>query len=137
MLATTLIIAQCLMASTVSQAEPPLYSDLPISNSLQREGISLNGEWRMLVDPYENGYYNYRWEPFDQQESPDRQSYFLDVKPADRSDRIEYDFDKAETINVPGDWNTQHEKLYFYEGSLWYRKSFECDPPEGMRAFLV
>lgn len=137
MLATTLILAQCLMTSGISSTEPQLCSGLPASNSLQREGLSLNGEWKMVVDPYENGFFNYRWEPFDQQESPDKQSYFLDLKPTDRSDRIEYDFDKAENINVPGDWNTQHEKLYFYEGSVWYRKSFECTPPEGMRAFVV
>ncbi|MDA3859928.1 MAG: beta-glucuronidase, partial [Melioribacteraceae bacterium] len=27
-------------------------------------------------------------------------------------------------ILVPGDWNTQKEKLFYYEGTIWYKKSF-------------
>ena len=30
-----------------------------------REGLSLDGDWRIIVDPYENGYYDYRWQPRD------------------------------------------------------------------------
>ena len=29
---------------------------------------------------------------------------------------------------VPGDWNTQKEKLFYYEGSLWYKTSFDYTP---------
>ncbi len=41
------------------------------------------------------------------------------------SDLIEYDFDTAYQINVPRDWNRQMEKLYYYEGTVWYKKSFD------------
>ena len=54
--------------------------------------MTLNGKWHVIVDPYENGYYNYRSEPFDAAPNPTR-GYFLDRKPADRSELIEYDFD--------------------------------------------
>jgi beta-glucuronidase len=38
---------------------------------------------------------------------------------------------------VPGDWNTQRPDLFYYEGTLWYRRTFEAAPPaEGERAFL-
>jgi beta-glucuronidase len=52
-------------------------------------------------------------------------------------DLIEYDFDKSPLIKVPGDWNTQDPKYYYYEGSIWYRKKF--DSPQlnsGERVFL-
>ncbi len=39
---------------------------------------------------------------------------------------LEYHFDKAGTLQVPGDWNTQQDKLYYYEGSVWYRKKFDA-----------
>ncbi|WP_331345142.1 glycoside hydrolase family 2 protein [Cellvibrio sp. UBA7661] len=91
-----------------------------------RDAVSLNGEWKIIVDPYENGYYNYRYEPFDQQENPSVNAFFTDSKPKKPSDLIEYDFDKADTLQVPGDWNTQNEKLYYYEGSVWYRKKFDA-----------
>src|SRR5690606_30528233 len=73
----------------------------------------------------ENGYYNYRLMAFDQSENPDKSAYFLNSKPKDKSDRIEYDFDASETLIVPGDWNSQDEKLFYYEGTVWYKKSFD------------
>ena len=97
-----------------------------------RAATSLNGEWKIIVDPYENGYYNYRYEPFDQQETPSANAFFTDSKQKTPADLIEYDFDKAETLQVPGDWNTQKEKLYYYEGSVWYRKKF--DAPAGKKS---
>lgn len=90
-----------------------------------RDTHSLNGEWKVIVDPYENGYYNYRYEPFDQQENPSVNAFFTDSKMQKSTDLIEYDFDKAISLQVPGDWNTQNEKLYYYEGSVWYRKKFD------------
>lgn len=97
-----------------------------------RDVTSLNGEWKIIVDPYENGYFNYRYEPFDQQETPSANAFFTDSKQKTPADLIEYDFDKAETLQVPGDWNTQKEKLYYYEGSVWYRKKF--DAPAGKKS---
>ena len=41
-----------------------------IQNVYNRSTTSLNGSWNYIIDPYENGYYNYRYEPFDQQEKP-------------------------------------------------------------------
>lgn len=96
-----------------------------IVNAYNRSATLLNGNWKYIVDPYENGYYNYRYEPFDQSENPVKNAFFTNSKPLDPSDLIEYDFDKMDSIAVPGDWNTQKEKLFYYEGTLWYKKSFD------------
>ena len=98
-----------------------------IQNVYAREGMTLNGKWHVIVDPYENGYYNYRREPFDASPHPTG-GYFLDKKPADRSELIEYDFDASPTLLVPGDWNSQDDHLYYYEGSIWYRRKFDYTP---------
>jgi len=42
-------------------------------------------------------------------------------------DLIEYNFDTAPKLKVPGDWNTQEEKLYYYEGTVWYQKYFDIE----------
>lgn len=94
-------------------------------NVYNRASTSLNGEWNYIVDPYENGFYNYRLEPFENQENPGNGAFFINAKPKDKSDLVEYDFDKTETIKVPSDWNTQKENLYYYEGTVWYKKSFD------------
>jgi beta-glucuronidase len=94
-------------------------------NVYNRPVTSLNGEWKYIVDPYENGFFNYRLEPFENQENPGNGAFFLNAKPKDKSDLVEYDFDKSGNIKVPGDWNTQKERLYYYEGTVWYKKSFD------------
>ncbi len=99
-------------------------SDLLI-NAYNRKTTSLNGYWKYIVDPYENGFYNYRYEPFENQQNPGNGAFFTNAKPASKSDLVEYNFDKMDSILVPGDWNTQKEKLFYYEGTVWYKKSFD------------
>jgi beta-glucuronidase len=94
-----------------------------------RAGISLNGRWRAIVDPYENGYFDYRYEPRGD-------GYFKNQKPQTKSDLVEYDFDASDPLHVPGDWNTQRENLFFYEGTVWYKKSFDYALRPARRLFL-
>lgn len=99
-------------------------SDL-IINVHNRDTTSLNGNWHYIIDPYENGFYNYRYQPFDEQENPSREGYFMDDEQRNKSDRLEYNFDEAPTLKVPGDWNHQDPRLEYYEGSVWYRTTFD------------
>ena len=39
-------------------------------------------------------------------------------------------------MKVPGDWNTQTEKLFYYEGTVWYKKSFDYFLKENKRLFI-
>ncbi|HMC00410.1 MAG TPA: glycoside hydrolase family 2 TIM barrel-domain containing protein [Flavobacteriaceae bacterium] len=115
---TIIAFVLLLMHIPISAQEPLLV------NVYNRSTTSLNGKWHYIVDPYENGYYNYRLEAFDKSKNPSKDAYFLNSKPRNISDRIEYDFDLSESINVPGDWNSQDDKLFYYEGTVWYKKSF-------------
>lgn len=110
--------------------EPAPYAQ--ITNVLSRNTVSLSGDWNTLVDLYEEGFYNYRGKakPLDQTMFMD-QSFF-----ADETRLVEYDFDHAPILKVPGDWNTQRADLYRYEGTIWYRKSFDWTRKEGKRYFL-
>jgi len=94
-----------------------------MTNVPGRTSFSLNGKWNYLIDPYETGYYDYRYQPIDQNPNPGS-GYFLDQHQTDKTQLIEYDFDKCPTLMVPGDWNSQDDKLLYYEGTIWYRKGF-------------
>lgn len=96
-----------------------------IVNAYNRDHLALDGYWKYIIDPYENGYYNYRYEAFDEQEFPWASAFFLNSKPKDESDLLEYDFEKSDSIKVPGDWNSQKKELLYYEGSVWYQKTFD------------
>jgi beta-glucuronidase len=100
-----------------------------IQNVSGRKTTSLDGVWRIIIDPYENGYYDYRYKPSEN-------GYFKNAKPQSGSDLIEYDFDTSATLKVPGDWNTQSERLLFYEGTIWYKKSFDYRKTENSRLFV-
>src|SRR5688572_23001303 len=114
-------------ASDSMQPRAPAPTALPdyaqlIANPYGRDPKLLNGAWHGIIDPYEHGYYDYRYEA-----RPDH--WGLSEKPKDKSDRIEYDFDQSPTLKVPGDWNSQRAELTFYEGSVWYKTSFDPKPP--------
>ena len=93
-------------------------------NAYSRQSLSLNGKWNVIVDPYETGFYDYRYQPYDQGPASTA-AFFMDHRPADKSELVEYSFDRSPTLMVPGDWNSQAEKLFYYEGSVWYRRLFD------------
>ena len=100
-----------------------------IQNVNAYESMSLNGEWNYIVDVQEEGYYDYRM-------NPTRWGFFQNAKPQKPEDLIEYDFDKSPTMKIPGDWNTQDERLFFYEGTIWFKKSFQATPMKDIRTLL-
>src|SRR5437016_3160703 len=100
-----------------------------IANTDGRRTISLDGQWQTIIDPYETGYYDYRYQPSDN-------GFFKNAKPKTKSDLIEYDFDGSESLKVPGDWNTQADRLLFYEGTIWYKKSFDYQRKQDTRLFV-
>ncbi|MDB6015925.1 MAG: beta-glucuronidase [Pedosphaera sp.] len=102
------------------------------------DGVSLNGEWKCIVDPYETGFYDYRREQRDLNSNPSRaETFFLDAKPTGPGERVEFDFDTSPSLIVPGDWNTQRPELLYYEGSLWYRRKFDfAGLTAGQRVFV-
>ena len=100
-----------------------------IQNVNAYETMSLNGEWNYIVDVQEEGYYDYRMKPM-------QWGFFQNAKPQRPEDLIEYDFDKSPTMQIPGDWNTQDERLFFYEGTVWFKKSFQAVPMQECRTLL-
>ena len=100
-----------------------------IANTDGRKTISLDGQWKAIIDPYESGFYDYRYQP-------SANGFFKNAKPKSKSDLIEYDFDNSSSLKVPGDWNTQTDQLFFYEGTIWYKKSFDYERRPDTRLFV-
>ncbi len=93
-----------------------------IANVSSRKTISLNGKWQYIVDPYETGFYNYRWA---ERNENDREAYWSSDIPDNKTDRKEHGYTDKYILNVPGDWNSQDPKFLYYEGTVWYKKSFD------------
>ena len=109
--------------ANATPAPPPSDSFAPsslIANVAGRTTVNLDGAWRAIVDPFDNG----------------KSEFFRDEKPRGKGDRVEYSFDLSPVLNVPGDWNTQREQLMFYEGPVWYRREFDYHKRANTRAFV-
>jgi beta-glucuronidase len=93
-----------------------------ISNVGSRKALSLNGKWQYIVDPYETGFYDYRYKEL-REDHPD--AYWNTDVQADRTEKKEHGYSDKHTLDVPGDWNHQAPEFTFYEGTVWYKKSFD------------
>lgn len=120
----TLVLA-AVVGTAMQAQEIPL-----LGNVYGRQHItSLNGKWRYIVDVQERGFYDYRM-------NETRWGFFQDAHQQAKSDLVEYNFDTSEQMNVPGDWNTQDDRLFFYEGTVWFRRTFDYQPQAGKRVVL-
>lgn len=124
----------CLFGIQCIWSQEPL-----LQNAYNRPSTLLNGNWKYVIDPYDTGYRNHRnWLPFDRAESTKASAkpYYTDKVIENPWDRIEYNFNTSAEILVPGDWNSQFEKLEYYEGAIWYRTTFDYSLKEGTEVFL-
>ena len=103
----------CLLFNTI-------YSQTAMTNIAGRKTYSLNGQWQVIIDPYNNG---------------DWQGIWKEKKAIDKTDFVEYAFTDITRLNVPGDFNSQMPELNYYENTIWYKKTFE-HKADGKRLFL-
>ena len=101
-----------------------------VSNIYARTYMSLNGKWNYVIDPLENGYYDYRLKPFKEN------GFFENKKSASPSDLVEYNLDTSPIMNIPGDWNMRDPNLFVYEGTVWFKKDFLYTKKSGKRDIL-
>ncbi|CAN5605861.1 beta-glucuronidase [soil metagenome] len=122
------LFASVSAATSFAQQPDTLSQPTVLVDLDHRASQSLDGDWHYIVDPYFGGLYSFHREI-------KKDGYFMDVPtlPISGAGRgpIEYDFSKAPTLKVPGDWNTQNDKLFFYEGPLWYERHFDFTPKAG------
>jgi len=116
------------------QDEPSIFSPAPIiysepspliTNIPNRPAQSLNGSWNVVIDKLgigERGIFG--------------EGYFANSKQESGMELIEYSFDERQQLQVPGDWNSQQERLFFFDGSIWYQRTFAAQPKRGQRNFL-
>ncbi|MCU0646545.1 MAG: hypothetical protein MUF00_01005 [Gemmatimonadaceae bacterium] len=97
-----------------------------VTNVPDRERIALSGQWRFILDEVERGL---------------RTQYPRYTIPRDEVQQrggmlVEYEWDSAPEITVPGDWNGQDPRYLWYRGLAWYRRRFDAPSAPGKRVVL-
>ena len=106
---------------------PGTYPTAPI-NVEAREVIDLSGKWHYIVDPLKTGVVR---------ADSRRYSVFQDVAgPESPVDFLEYNFDAAPRMSIPGDWNGQDTTLTWYDGLVWFRRILNLSELPDGRQFL-
>lgn len=122
---------RCVLVLLMSGLSGLAHAQLPplIINVDGRSITSLDGSWAAIVDPFDVGYRTYRNTPSDD-------SFFRHRRLQHAAERIEYSFEDAPRLEVPGDWNSQRPELFFYEGTVWYQRTFSYHLPANRRLWL-
>jgi beta-glucuronidase len=104
---TIALIACCIgvIFCQQSMAQTELITDMPA-----RKTLSLNGKWQYIMDPYETGFYDYR---FKERRENDREAFWNNEVPDNKSDRKEFGYIDKYTLQVPCDWNSQDRKFLY------------------------
>ncbi len=115
---TRLFVAACFALVLALQG----YADTSsfMTNVANRNTLSLNGDWQIIVDWYDRG---------------EQRRIHLDEPPKNKNNFNEYSFGDA-ALTVPADWNSQRPDLEYYEGVIWYKKEFEVVPRADERQFI-
>jgi beta-glucuronidase len=124
------IILGCLLLGVLKAVA----QDSLITNIQSRKSLSLNGTWQYIVDPYETGFYSYRYKELNEDNGD---AYWNNWIPANKTEKKEFGYIDKYSIEVPGDWNHQKPEFMYYEGTIWYKKSFDYPKPVvDVRCFL-
>jgi beta-glucuronidase len=98
-----------------------VFAQSAMINVTARHCTNLNGRWQVMIDPTGIGNWRQVW---------------LEKKPVKKTDFFEYSFEGGPLLNVPGDFNTQKSELTYFEGIVWYKKTFYCHINKDKRLFL-
>ena len=98
-----------------------IYAQSAMINVFARDCTNLNGEWKVIIDPAGAGDWRQVWQ---------------ERKPEKKTDFVEYSFEGGPVLNVPGDFNSQMTELKYFEGTVWYKKTFNYDLGKSKRLFL-
>jgi beta-glucuronidase len=105
-------------------------------NADSRAGVDLSGTWHYSIDPYRDGLAGFhggeagtghrRYDEADPQAEMRRDTTAL----------YEYDMRLSPTTKLPSSWLTENPALRYYDGLVWYQRSFTATRRNNERAFL-
>ena len=113
-----------ILLTAVHAQQPTLLVDVD-----HRAQISLDGPWHSIPDPNREGWGS-------NPDHPNPNGYVKNAHYLPGGPLVQYDFARSPTLDVPGDWNSQKDSLFYYEGLLWYQRDFTVHPKPHTHLFI-
>ncbi|APE26889.1 glycoside hydrolase family 2 protein [Aurantiacibacter gangjinensis] len=99
---------------------------LGLGNLPGRERRALDGTWRYILDPFDVA----------GRKPTGRRSFWQNRIETDDTGLIEYEWSSSDEMTVPGDWNTAEPELHYYDGPVYFYRTLETGPQQGLRQIL-
>lgn len=139
------LIAVTMVCAAPAVAQPAAAPTLPLAtvesgpllvSADMRDGMDLSGPWHYSVDPFRAGLAGFHGET----PGESQQRYLdLDIAKAMKDDnRAMYEFDLARSpvTTLPSSWLTEAPELRYYQGLMWYQRTFPAPAARKGRYFL-
>jgi beta-glucuronidase len=123
------------LGANAALAQAPSVAPVLVAADL-RPGLDLSGPWRWSVDPYRDGLAGFHGG------DPGRASQrYADlnveqVSAADPRALFEQDMQRSPVTTLPSSWITHDPTMRYYDGLVWYQRTFDAQPKAGERQFL-
>jgi beta-glucuronidase len=99
----------------------------PLLHLPARRKQNLDGPWRYILDPFDAG----------KRGNNDRRTFWKNFRPPDTGPLVEYDWQESPVIDLPRDWNSHAPELLWYDGPVYFRRTFIAAPEPSTRQMLA
>jgi beta-glucuronidase len=82
------------LLTSLAYANLPAQAEVVMADVFSRQATSLNGQWHVIVDPYDTGYFDYRRQPYDEAVKITG-GYAPDHQAKDKTELVEYNFETS------------------------------------------
>lgn len=96
----------------------PIVQARPLLHLPSRRKQSLDGPWRYILDPFDAA----------KRGNNDRRTFWKNFRPPETGPLVEYDWEESPVIDLPRDWNSHAPELQWYDGPVYFRRTFMADP---------
>ncbi|ESQ91164.1 beta-glucuronidase [Asticcacaulis sp. AC460] len=128
------------LANPAAPADNAAYAEVTpqyiLVSADMRAGMSLSGPWHWSVDPYRDGLYDFHGKPYDPTKGRAMDISVADAMARNPNALFEHDLHRAPVTQVPGSWIGYDPETRYYDGLMWYLKSFDAPVRTGKRVFL-
>ena len=99
----------------------------PLLHLPARRKQSLDGPWRYILDPYDAA----------KRGNNDRRTFWKNFRPPETGPLVEYDWEESPVIDLPRDWNSHAPELLWYDGPVYFRRTFVAEKQPLARKLLA
>ena len=131
-----LLAFMILVAPAVVRATVPPPPPIILASADMRPHQSLDGAWHWSVDPFRDGMKGFHGGPPGESTKRWADVVQADVAAKNPTKWFEFDMQQSPTVQLPGAWVGHAPEMRYYNGLVWYQRTFDFQPQPGKRTFV-